>query len=599
MRSNEGRTMTFSIKSRAEDLKKLKTRRLDLLIIGGGITGAGVALQASAAGMRTALIDMQDFGAGTSSRSTRLVHGGIRYLKNFDVEVVSDTVQERAVIQHVAPHVTRPDPMLLPIYDEPGTTFSMFSVKVAMDLYDHLAGINESEHLKKYANYTLNKDEVLKLEPQLNAENLAGGGIYLDYLNNDSRLVIENIKKAHDLGGLMLSRVKAVKVIHNQFGNACGVTVKDMISGEEFDVKAKIVLNASGPWSDFVKDLDDKHDKSKTQMRPTKGVHLVVDQSRLNVPKPTYFGSGTNDGRMIFTIPRDGKTYFGTTDTDFKGDLTHPKVEQGDVDYLLNIINKKYPEAHITLDDIESSWAGVRPLVAEEPAPAAEKEEEKPDAVSGASDSGSHKLTASQVSRGSSLKQADDGLITLAGGKLTDYRKMADGAMKMIIEIMNTQYARDYKPVDSANIKVSGGDFDSDHAEEALENYAKEAVDAGLDPVGAEKLANLFGSNTEEIIANAKNTKAIPGLSLAETLSLRYSMENEMTLTPEDYLFRRTNNLLFNHDEIRNIKTGVINEMAKYYNWTDDQIKDYTEKTDAMIDEAELDDLKDAAAVKA
>src|SRR5699024_10178457 len=182
---------------------------------------------------------------------------------------------------------------------------------------------------------------------------------------------------------------------------------------------------------------------------------------------------------------------------------------------------------------------------------------------------------------------------------LTDYRKMADGAMKMIIEIMNTQYARDYKPVDSANIKVSGGDFDSDHAEEALENYAKEAVDAGLDPVGAEKLANLFGYNTEEINANAKNTKAIPGLSLAETLRLRYSMENEMTLTPEDYLFRRTNNLLFNHDEIRNIKTGVINEMAKYYNWTDDQIKDYTEKTDAMIDEAELDDLKDAAAVKA
>ncbi|PMD73862.1 FAD-dependent oxidoreductase [Companilactobacillus nuruki] len=590
--------MTFSIKSRAEEIKKLKTRRLDLLIIGGGITGAGVALQASAAGMRTALIDMQDFGAGTSSRSTRLVHGGIRYLKSFDVEVVSDTVQERAVIQHVAPHVTRPDPMLLPIYDEPGTTFSMFSVKVAMDLYDRLAGINKSEHLKKYANYTLDKEQVLKLEPQLNAENLAGGGIYLDYLNNDSRLVIENIKKAHDLGGLMVSRMKAVKVIHNQFGNVCGMTVKDMVSGEEFDIKAKIVLNASGPWSDFVKDLDENHDKKKTQMRPTKGVHLVVDQSRLNVPKPTYFGSGTNDGRMIFTIPRDGKTYFGTTDTDFKGDLTHPKVEQSDVDYLLNIINKKYPDAHITLDDIESSWAGVRPLVAEESAPD-EKKEDKPDVVSGASDSGSHKLTASQVSRGSSLKRADDGLITLAGGKLTDYRKMADGAMKMIIEIMNTQYARDYKPVDSANIKVSGGDFDSNNAEAELENYAKKAVAAGVDPIGAEKMANIFGSNTDEVIADAKTTTPIQGLSLAETLSLRYSMENEMALTPEDYLFRRTNNLIFNHTEIKNIEAGVIKEMAEYYNWTDEQIKDYTKKTDALISEAGLDYLKDAKPVEA
>ena len=593
--------MTFSVKTREEEIEKLKKRRLDVLIIGGGITGAGVALQASAAGMRTALIDMQDFGAGTSSRSTRLVHGGIRYLKSFDVEVVSETVQERAIIQHVAPHVTRPDPMLLPIYDEPGTTFTMFSVKVAMDLYDHLAGINKSKYLKKYANYTLDKDQVLKLEPQLNPDHLAGGGIYLDYLNNDSRLVIENIKKAHDLGGLMVSRLKVVEILHNQFGHVSGAKVKDMISGEEFDIKAKIVLNASGPWSDFVKDTDSEHDKNHTQMRPTKGVHLVVDQSRLNVPRPTYFGSGTDDGRMIFTIPRDGKTYFGTTDTDFHGDFEHPMVEQGDVDYLLNIINKKYPSAHITIDDVESSWAGIRPLVAEEPAKPAEGEEEAPkvDAVSGASDSGSHKLTASQVSRGSSLKQADDGLITLAGGKLTDYRKMADGAMKMIITIMNTQYARDYKPVDSASIKVSGGDFDSNHPEKALEDYAKEAVAAGIDPKGAEKMANIYGSNIEQIIANAKDTKAIPGLSLAETLSLQYSMENEMALTPEDYLFRRTNNLLFNHDEIKNIEAGVIAEMAKYYDWTEDQIKHYTEETDNMISEAELDYLKKDNAVKA
>ena len=154
--------MSFSIETRKQEIASLKNADLDLLIVGGGITGAGVALQASAAVMKTALIDMQDFGAGTSSRSTRLVHGGIRYLKNFGVQVVSDTVKERAIVQHIAPHMTQADPMILPIYDEPGTTFTMFSVKVAMDLYDHLAGIEGDSPLMRYANYMIDKEEVLK-----------------------------------------------------------------------------------------------------------------------------------------------------------------------------------------------------------------------------------------------------------------------------------------------------------------------------------------------------------------------------------------------------------------------------------------------------
>ncbi|MCI1396985.1 MAG: glycerol-3-phosphate dehydrogenase/oxidase, partial [Pediococcus pentosaceus] len=168
--------MSFSLISRKQDIERLKNETLDLLTIGGGITGAGVAIQASAMGMNNALIEMQDFAEGTSSRSTKLVHGGIRYLKNFDVEVVSDTVKERAVVQGIAPHIPRPDPMLLPIYDEPGSTFDMFSVKIAMNLYDQLAGVTDP----KYTNYTISKDEVLQREPQLNPEGLLGGGVYLD-----------------------------------------------------------------------------------------------------------------------------------------------------------------------------------------------------------------------------------------------------------------------------------------------------------------------------------------------------------------------------------------------------------------------------------
>ena len=577
--------MTFSIKTRAQDIERLKHEELDLLVIGGGITGAGVAIQASATGMKNALIDMQDFSEGTSSRSTRLVHGGIRYLKTFDVEVVAETSQERAIIQHIAPHVTRPKPMLMPIYDEPGTTFTMFSVKVAMDLYDRLAGINDSDYLSKYANYTVDKEQVLKLEPQLNADKLVGGGVYLDYINNDARLVIENIKRAHELGGLMVSHLKAIEILRDVNGDVTGVKVKDQITNEEFAIKARVVLNASGPWSDLVKDLDANHNQKHTQMRPTKGVHLVVDQSKLKVLQPTYFGSGTNDGRMIFTIPREGKTYFGTTDTDYKGDLSHPRVEQKDVDYLLGIINKKYPDAHITIDDVESSWAGIRPLIVEEPAP-------EVDAVSGASDSGSNKVSASAVSRGSSLKRAQDGLITLAGGKLTDYRKMADGAMKMIIKILNENYQTDFETVNSSELRVSGGDFDSMKAERILNQYTQEVMSHGIGPKDAQKLVHIFGSNTSKVLADVDHTKASHGLSLAETLSLRYSLDEEMTLTPGDYLFRRTNNLLFNHDHIKEIEYGVIKEMAQYFGWSDSVVKYHTEQTDALISEAELDYLK-------
>ena len=195
-------------------------------------------------------------GGGTSSRSTRLVHGGIRYLKTFDVQVVSDTVKERAVIQHIAPHMTQPDPMILPIYDEPGTTFTMFSVKVAMDLYDHLAGIEGDSPLIKYANYMMDKEETLKREPQLNSENLQGAGVYLDYQNNDSRLVVENVKKAHDLGCLAVSRLKCIRILHNDQMQANGVRVHDNLTGEEFEIHADVIINTSGPWSDTVRQED-------------------------------------------------------------------------------------------------------------------------------------------------------------------------------------------------------------------------------------------------------------------------------------------------------------------------------------------------------
>lgn len=187
--------------------------------------------------------------------------------------MVADTVQG------IAPHIPKADPITLPIYDEPGSTFSMFSLKVAMDLYDQLTGVTGT----KYENYTLTKEEVLKRVPQLKSEGLLGAGVYLDYRNNDSRLVIENIKRAAQDGGHMVSRTKVVGVSHDESGKVSGATVEDLLTGKTFDIKARVVINTTGPWSDTIRQMDDKSGAAP-QMRPTKGVHLVVDNKKIYVP---------------------------------------------------------------------------------------------------------------------------------------------------------------------------------------------------------------------------------------------------------------------------------------------------------------------------
>lgn len=600
--------MVFSYKTRNEEIEKVQNEDIDVFVIGGGITGAGVAVQAAASGMKTALVEMQDFAEGTSSRSTKLVHGGIRYLKTFDVEVVSDTVKERANVQRIAPHIPKPDPMLLPIYDEPGATFNMFSVKVAMDLYDRLAGVSG-----KYANYILNKSEVLKREPQLEKEGLQGGGVYLDFRNNDARLVIENIKKAHEDGAYALNKAKVEKITHDQEGQVNGAEVKDLLTGKTFHISAKVVINTSGPWSDIVRNLDKKDDLSD-QMRPTKGVHLVVDKEKLNVPQPTYFDTGENDGRMIFVVPREDKTYFGTTDTDYHGDLNHPTVTKEDVDYLLRIVNRRYPEANISLDDIESSWAGLRPLITanggsdyngggsgklsdesfnnvvhttKEYLEDKAKRDEVEKAIKEAdSEQDNGEVDPSQVSRGSSLEEASDGLLTLSGGKITDYRLMAEGALKKIQEKLD----KPFKLVDSKKYPVSGGDIDPENVDEEIAQLAQQAQDKGLNEKDALYLANLYGSNLPKVLTYDEHVK---GLSKRDSLSLNYALNEELVLTPVDYFMRRTNFILFIRDELDALEQPVIDKMAEFYQWSDEQKANYQKELAEVVAESDLKELKE------
>ena len=611
--------MKFSYQSRQQAIQKMQDRELDLLVIGGGITGAGVALQAAASGLDTGLIEMQDFAEGTSSRSTKLVHGGIRYLKHFDVEVVSDTVKERAVVQQIAPHIPKPDPMILPVYDEEGATFNLFRLKVAMDLYDLLAGIQTSP----YANKVLSKEEVLAEEPALKAEGLLGGGRYLDFNNSDIRLVIENIKRAQDDGALVASRVQAVGYTYNEAGDITGVRALDRLSDKEFEIKARVVINTTGPWSDKTRNLDRSDQEAIHQMRPTKGVHLVIDSAKLKVNHPVYFDSGHNDGRMIFVIPRENKTYFGTTDTDYQGDLKHPQVTQEDVDYLLAAVNGRFPDADISLEDVESSWAGLRPLLAGnsssdynggdsgkltddsfdqliQSVQAYLKEEQTREQVEGvvANLEGSlseQQLKPSEVSRGSDLSIDDNGLITLAGGKITDYRKMAAGALEKIIGILADKFDRHFRAINSRTYPVSGGEINPDNIEREFEAYAQIGVSRGLTNEEAYEIAALYGSNAPQVFQLVDQIDKDDRLTLKENIMLAYAMAYEMTLTPVDYFLRRTNYLLFKRDEVDHMIAPVLDIMAAAYDWTAEEKQAQLDQLKATIEENDLQVLKDQA----
>lgn len=607
--------MAFSKKTRQEAIRAIQDDELDLLVIGGGITGAGLTLQAAGSGMKVAMLEMQDFAEGTSSRSTKLVHGGIRYLKNFDVEVVSDTVSERAIVQGIAPHIPKPDPMLLPIYNDEGpTTFDMFSVKIAMDLYDRLAGIEHSP----YANYTISPEEVLRREPMIKKEGLQGAGIYLDYRNNDARLVIDNVKKAVELGAYAISKMKVIDFLYED-GQIAGVRARDLLTNQVVEVKARLVINTSGPWVDKIRYLNFTR-AIVPKMRPTKGVHLVVDSKKLPIPQPTYFDTGKHDKRMVFAIPRENKTYFGTTDTDYHGDFTDPKVTQEDVDYLLDVINFRYPDAKLTLDDIEASWAGLRPLLGgnagsdynggdngavseksfdlvvdavmryqNKTATKAEVEHILNHLEASLSEKGD---APSSVSRGSSLERETDGLITLAGGKITDYRKMAAGAMELICQLLDEDYGLKFTPIDSKKCQISGGEFDPTKVAETVTQNMKIGVQAGLSEAEATYIADFYGMNSLKIFEYAKEMEPYEGLTLAESAKLRYALEDEMVLTPVDYLLRRTNHILFMIEGVDKIKGPVINVMNHFLGWSPAEKVRQQELLEKALRESALSDLK-------
>lgn len=391
-----GKSLSWSARDRAEALTQARTRDFELVIIGGGITGAGIAREAALRGISFLLVDKGDFAFGTSSRSSKLAHGGIRYLSQQAFRLVRESTTERNWLRNALPNLVRPLGFYYCAFEKGQDT--PFKVRLGLTLYDLFS--NTCSRFKNAAPHRFfSLAEMAVREPALCTEGLLLAGLYFDTNVDDARLTLETIKEARDLSGglsVALNYAKADRVLMAN-GRVQGVELEDRISGERVTVRASCVVNATGIWTDETlarAGMDSK------LIRPTKGVHVVVPAARLG--NVEAFGlRSIDDGRFFFVLRRGEVSVLGTTDTDYAGSLDEPLCDKEDCDYLLRTVNKMFPKAHLTYDDILSTYAGIRPLVREEG------------------------RGESAVSRKHVIQDGGIGLFTIAGGKLTTFRTMA------------------------------------------------------------------------------------------------------------------------------------------------------------------------------
>ena len=542
---------SFSAKNRPQLIQQLQQISFDIVVIGGGITGAGIALDATARGLKVLLIDMQDFAAGTSSRSTKLIHGGLRYLKQLEFKLVAEVGKEREIIHRNAPHLAKPEPMLLPITKN--GSFGKFTTRLAISVYEFLAGVKREEKHR-----VLNAIETATKEPLLKKENLLGGILYYEYRTDDARLTFSVLKEAVNRGAIAINYLKVIGFTYKH-GKIAGVETQDQLSKSTYTIAAKYVVNASGPWVDELDSIDDSAKADKLKL--TKGVHLVVDYKKLPIKQALYFD--TYDKRMIFVIPRDGKTYIGTTDTFYSDDKLNPLTTSEDKAYLVKCVNDYFTGQALKLSDIESSWAGIRPLI--------KKVGKKP----------------SEISRKDEIFEWQSGLITIAGGKLTGYRKMAQNIVDLIAKRIDKAEHKKLPTCNTDKILLSGGKIGAINFLDFIKNKTPLLLALGLNSEEAQKVIYRYGSEIDELctIAKALNTKEDTNhyLPLFIRAELVYAIENEMCLTPSDFFIRRTGMLYFKIDSVKKYRVALITYMQHLLCWDNVLTEKYNRELEQAI----------------
>ena len=536
--------MSLGSFDRARSLKQLGDTRFDVLVIGGGITGAGVALDAASRGLRTALVERDDFASGTSSKSSKLVHGGLRYLQNGDVRLVYEALRERQRLRHNAPHLVRMLPFLIPIFSKDG----LINPKVAralgsaMWMYDLTGGARIGKLHKR-----LKKAEAVAHMPTLPEDRLAGGYLYYDAAADDARLTLTLVRTAVlDHGAVAANHAAVVELRHDD-DQATGAVID--ADGQRIEVRARAVVNAAGVWSDDVRALDEGGDPDS--IRPAKGIHITVPWSKVRndiavvVPVP-------KDKRSVFVVPwlptDDGGfelTYIGTTDTDYDGPIDDPQCTADDIAYLLKAINFSVREP-LTTADVVGTWAGLRPLVK-------------------AASTG----RTADLSRQHRVTRSSSGVITVTGGKLTTYREMAEDTVDELVEHLDG-LPRSARRCRTADLKVRGA----------------QAVDPKASGL-TRHLADRFGTEARVLHAliaedASLGTPLVAGLPYVRAEAV-YAARHEMATTVDDVMARRTRARLQAREASAQAAGDVAALMAPELGWSPEEAASQADAYVALV----------------
>ncbi|GAA4942500.1 glycerol-3-phosphate dehydrogenase [Algibacter agarivorans] len=547
------KTIEFSVLNRTAQIEKLQSTKFDLAIIGGGVTGAGIALDAASRGLKVCLVEKNDFASGTSNKSTKLIHGGLRYLKQFEIGLVRESGSERAIVHKLAPHLVIPEKMLLPLVE--GGTYGKMMTSIGLKVYDFLADVKGDDRRRM-----LNKEETLEKESLLNKDAVLGSGLYAEYRTDDARLTIEILKKAASFGATIINYCKMESFNYNDDSKIKSLNCIDGNTGNTVKIKARNYVSAAGPWVDKLRAKD--HSMNNKYLHLTKGVHIVFPFKKLPVKQPLYFD--VPDGRMIFAIPRGRATYVGTTDTNYSGNLDRVVATKDDAEYLLNAINATFPDVNLSINDIESNWAGLRPLIHEE--------DKDP----------------SELSRKDELFISESGLISIAGGKLTGYRRMADRVIEAVLKTMKSKQKKDLKKSETEKIPLVSPSLENSHN---VEIYQKELEIKLLeldisDAYHAWYLCTTYGKQSDIIIDKSKtfdNKDALERLIRAE---LWYGMHHEMTNSLTDFFVRRTGRLYFNIPSVKKYMKIISDDCANYLNWDSKRIASEVENLELFLQDA-------------
>jgi glycerol-3-phosphate dehydrogenase len=537
----------LSTSVRMHNLTLLGSELFDVLVIGGGVTGAGVALDAVARGYKVALVEKVDFASGTSSKSTKLVHGGIRYLPNFDFALVHEALVERGTLLRNAPYLVQPVGFVLPLYEGdrhpvglPFTTPGGFGLGLVMNIglwmYDLMAGMFAgSRGVKRHRH--LSRNQVMELAPSLVTDKLKEGFIYYDAQTNDARLTLALIRTAAQFGATIANYAEVTSFVIEQ-GKITGAHVSDKLDNQEITIRARHIINATGVFAEHLEELAGY--EPQVQVKPSKGVHLVFACEDVKLGNDAVVLPETDDRRILFLVPWESRAIFGTTDTG-TGDLDHPTAAPEDISYLLNHL-KRYLNVELTEDDIISVYAGYRPLLS--------------------SRSGS---STAKLSRTHAVLESPSGMVTIVGGKLTTYRRMAQDTVDVL---SRRDGSTPIHPTQNLPLQGSAGWLAKQRDVEV------KGLAFGLSPQTIKHL-RTYGSEALGLLRLVEEDPEL-GRRLIDDLpyiraEVIYACRQEMAMTPYDVIARRTSIMLEDRQRGLGALDDVVSLMANEHNWSPEQ----------------------------